>query len=134
MAAVEHIVPNATTILLVDDEVLITDMVCDALMDSGFEVVIANDGGEALDVIGMNPSIHALVTDINMGPGADGWHVARCAREACPELPVVYTTGGAAHEWVRHGVDGSILVVKPFHVDRVVSALNQLLNGSPTTH
>ena len=52
----------------------------------------------------------------------------------CPELQVVYTTGGAAHEWVRHGVDGSILVVKPFHVDRVVAALNQLLNGSPTTH
>ncbi|QYE36260.1 MULTISPECIES: response regulator [Sphingosinicellaceae] len=130
----ENIVPNATTILVVDDEALIADMVCDALTDSGFEVVVANDGGEALSMIAMNPHIHALVTDINMGAGADGWHVARCAREACPCIPVVYTTGGAAHEWVRHGVNGSILVVKPFHVDRIVSALNQLLNGLPTTH
>ncbi len=100
MAAVEHILPNATTILLVDDEVLITDMVCDALMDSGFDVVIANDGGEALDVIGMNLGIHALVTDLNMGPGADGWHVARCAREYVPSCrwstrPVARRTSGS---------------------------------------
>ncbi|MGI4877058.1 MAG: response regulator [Janthinobacterium lividum] len=126
--------PDTTTILVVDDEALIAGMVCDALTDSGFEVVIANDGGEALSVIAANPGIHALVTDINMGAGADGWHVARCAREALPLLPVVYTTGAAAHEWVKHGVHGSILVVKPFHTDRIVAALIQLLNGSPTTH
>jgi CheY-like chemotaxis protein len=131
---VEDIVPDTTTILVVDDEAVIAGMVCDALTDIGFEVVVANDGGEALSVIALNPHIHALVTDINMGAGADGWHVARCAREACPLLPVVYTTGGAAHEWVRHGVHGSILVVKPVRVDRIVAALNQLLNVSPTTH
>lgn len=130
----EDIVPDTTTILVVEDEALIACMVSDALTDSGFEVVIAYDGSEALSTIAQNPGIHALVTDINMGAGADGWHVARCAREASPLLPVVYTTGGAAHEWVRHGVHGSILVVKPFRVDRIVSALFELLNGSPTTH
>lgn len=130
----KDIVPDATTILVVDDEALITFMMCDALTDSGYEVVIANDGGEALSVLEQNAGIHALVTDINMGAGADGWHVARCAREAVPLLPVIYTTGGAAHEWIRHGVHGSILVVKPFSVDRIVAALFQLLNGSPTTH
>ncbi len=121
-----------TTILIVDDECLIAEMVCDALSDSGFEVVVAHDAAEAIDRIAEKPEIAALVTDINMGAGADGWHVARCARDASPTLPVVYTTGGAAHEWTAKGVDGSVLLVKPFDVDRVVAAVTHLLEKAST--
>ena len=117
------------TILLVDDEFLITEMMTDALADGGYEVVVANDGAEALAIIDDDAvTIEALVTDVNMGAGADGWSVARRARRQQPNLPVVYTTGGAAHEWAAHGVAASILVVKPFPVSQVLDALHGLLS------
>ncbi len=125
--------PATTTILLVDDEVLIADMVCDALTDRGFEVVIANDAVEAIELIATTPTIDVLVTDINMGPGTDGWHVAQCARMACPSLPVVYTTGGAAHEFAHYGVDGSVLVTKPFPMTAIIDAVTQLLGKDRVT-
>lgn len=126
--------PATTTILLVDDEVTIAAMVGDALTDEGFAVVIANDGAEALDLIAANPSIDALVTDIDMEPGTDGWDVARCARAACPKLPVVYTTGGAAHEWAQNGVDGSVLVTKPFPTAAIVDAVTHVLAKAAATY
>lgn len=126
--------PTAPIILLVDDEVLIAEIVGDALTDRGFAVIFANDAAAALDLIATTPAIDALVTDINMGSGADGWHLARCARTACPTLPVVYTTGGAAAEFASHGVDDSVLVVKPFDVDRVVAAVTHLLDKAATTN
>jgi hypothetical protein len=38
-----------------------------------------------------------MITNISLGVGADGWDVARRARELTPELPVVYMSGASAH-------------------------------------
>lgn len=121
----------ATTVLLVDDEVLITEMLTDVLIDNGFGVVVANDAAEALAAIAATPSIAMLVTDVNMGTGDDGWTVARRAREALPALAVIYTTGGASHEFIEHAVPGSVLLAKPFAVGQLVSAVSLLLTGPP---
>lgn len=118
-------------LLLVDDEVLITDMLHDALNDAGFDIVTANDGDWATAIL--NDPLHkiaGLITDINMGKTADGWSVARQARVLQPELPVVYMTGGAASEWTAHGVPKSILVGKPFAAVQVVTAIATLLNSA----
>lgn len=45
--------------------------------------------------------IRAVVTDINLGSGSNGWQVARRARELRPEMPLLYVTGGNADEWAR---------------------------------
>ena len=70
----------------------------------------------------------ALVTDINLNSGMDGWEIARRAREMKPDFPIVYMTGAAAHEWTSQGVPGSILLEKPFAPAQVVTAVSQLLN------
>lgn len=120
----------ATTILLVDDEFFITEVMTDALADDGFEVVVAHDVATALAIIDdAAVPFAALVTDVNMGPGADGWAVARRARTVQPDLPVIYTTGGAAHEWAAQGVSASVLVTKPFPLAEVVGTLHQLLTS-----
>ena len=121
---------TATTILVVDDEFFLTEIMTDAFAEDGFEVVVANDGASAMAIIdNATVPIAALVTDINMGPGANGWTVARRARKVQPGLPVVYTTGGAAHEWVANGVTASVLVTKPFPVSEVVGAVHELLTA-----
>lgn len=116
-------------LLLVDDEILITEMLHDSLADAGFDVVTANDGDWAIAMLD-DPTqrIVGLITDINMGNSTDGWTVARHARELQPDLPVVYMTGGAGSEWTVHGVPLSILVAKPFAPVQIISAIASLLN------
>ena len=72
----------------------------------------------------------ALVTDVHVTSGTDGWAVARQAREIDPLLAVVYMTGAAADEWASQGVPGSILLQKPFAPAQLVTAVSQLLNTS----
>lgn len=120
---------DSITLLLVDDEVLITDMLHDVLGDAGFEVVTANDGDWAIAMLD-DPTqrIAGLITDINMKGTTDGWAVARHARERLPDLPVVFMTGGAAAEWTANGVPMSILVPKPFATAQIIAAIASLLN------
>lgn|GEM_PF-7030852 len=118
----------ATTVLLVDDEVLITEMLTDVLIDNGSGVVVANDEAEAVAVIAATPSIAVFVTDLNMGAGDDVRTVARRAREA---LAVILTTGGASHEFIEHAVPDSVLLAQPFAVGQLVSAVSLLLTGPP---
>lgn len=125
----------ATTVLLADDELLITEMMADALAESGFAVVVANTGAAALSLVENAPvKVDVLVTDVNMGKGSDGWALARRARDLRPDLPIIYTTGGSAEAWSKNGVPGSVLVVKPFLAASVVEAINSLLgNAIPQT-
>ena len=76
------------------------------------------------------PPCRALITDIRLASSPiTGWDVARRARELQPDLPVVYITGDSGHHWNSEGVPNSVLVMKPFAVAQVVTAVSQLLNA-----
>lgn len=122
---------QSLTLLLVDDEVMITEMLHDALEDAGFSVVTANNGDEATAILDDDTQlVGGLITDINMGNTADGWSVARHARELNPLIPVVYMTGGVAHEWAVNGVPKSVLIGKPFATAQIITAIAGLLNAA----
>jgi DNA-binding response OmpR family regulator len=116
-------------VLIVEDDTLIQTMVEDALKEAGFETAIAPSAEEAVTLIkGKVNNYRALVTDINLKGRMTGWDVAREARQAEPEFPIVYITGASAHDWVSHGVPNSILIEKPFAPAQLVTAVSQLLN------
>ncbi|WP_374989954.1 response regulator [Rhizobium sp. TH2] len=92
-------------------------------------VLTANDGPSAFVEI-ENGEISALVTDINLGSGPSGWDVARRAREARPDLPVVYVSGQHSAEWTVHGVPNSIMISKPYVPALLVTAIATLLNAA----
>lgn len=119
------------TLLLVDDEVIITEMLHDALQDADYAVVVANSGHQATAILD-DPSqqIAGIVTDINIGSGPTGWDVARHARALRPDIPVIYMTGGASAEWPIHGVPRSILVGKQFASGQITTAIATLLNAA----
>lgn len=123
---------NATvSLLLVEDEALIRDLLEDALTEAGFTVVFVNSGAEAISVLDQaDNAIAGLLTDVRLGHGPSGWDVARHAREATPSLPVVYMTADSAVEWSAQGVPNSILVQKPFAVAQVITAISTLLNDT----
>lgn len=95
----------------------------------GFEFTSAKTGEEAVTLLkGRLVAYCALVTDINLLGSLTGWEVARAARETDPNLPVVYISGAAAHDWPAQGVPNSIILQKPFALAQLTTAVSQLLN------
>ena len=100
---------------------------CTVLRDAGYEIIEAFDAQEAADIIDRHGDLAALVTDINLGPGEDGFDVARRAREAYPHLPVVFVSAAAGGRVQREGVDFSEFIAKPFHPQQLMEALCRAL-------
>jgi DNA-binding response OmpR family regulator len=122
----------SVTVLLVDDDLLVQDVIRSALEEGGFEVVCAASGKEAMAILNDSAAaIQALVTDVNLGSTESGWDVARYGRELSVVLPVVYVSGDSAHDWPAHGVPGSIVVQKPFAPAQIVTAVATVLNDAP---
>lgn len=127
---------SSVLILLVEDDSGIQDLVLDALEESGFDVVAASNGEDAIKILDERKAdLRAVITDINFDDGKlTGWDVARSARELLTDLPIVYMTGASADDWTSKGVPNSVLISKPFAPVQVITAVSQLLNAgnSPT--
>src|SRR5688572_14521735 len=92
-------------ILLVEDEVLIREMLVEALEHAGFSTLVSSDAQEAVLLFeGNGAEIRGLVTDINLDCGMNGWELACAVREHLADLPVVYISGASGHEWASRGV------------------------------
>lgn len=97
-------------ILVVEDELSIQQFVAEALSDGGFKAEVAPSDEDALSRFrGGRSGYCALLTDIGIGTGLNGWVLARKIREIDPAFPVVYMTGGHAEEWKSQGIPDSIL-------------------------
>jgi DNA-binding response OmpR family regulator len=124
---------DLAVLLLVEDEALIRENLEAELAEAGFKVVCVSNGMEALAKLDADGgSFRAIVTDIRLGSGPDGWKVARRARELKHEMPIIYMSGDSAHDWPVRGVPCSIMVSKPFAPAQIVTAVATLLNKVDT--
>ncbi|MBB4363527.1 DNA-binding response OmpR family regulator [Bradyrhizobium sp. CIR18] len=120
---------DAVRVLVVEDEALIASFVEDALSDGGFEACSVHSGEEAMSTFrDGRERCRALLTDVNLGDGISGWELARQIREITPGFPVVYMTSASAPDWKSKGVDGSVLIQKPFAPAQLAAAVSQLLD------
>ena len=118
------------TILVVDDDASIQDVLVEALRDGGFLSKVASTGEEAIMQLNAG-KFRALIIDVGFGTDhVKGWAVARRARAFNPCIPVIYITGGSKDDWSVEGVPNSILLSKPFAPVQLLTALAQLLNVS----
>jgi CheY-like chemotaxis protein len=116
-------------VLIAEDDALVSMAVEGIVSDAGFDSLVADSVHEAIVVLeGNSNRICALLTDIRMPGGLNGWDLARRARELQPLLPIIYMTGDSAAAWRAQGVPGSILLQKPFADAQLVTALTSLLN------
>ena len=88
------VVARGVTILLVDDDALISDSTAYLLEDLGHEVIEADSGANALEVLRSGKKVDLLITDYSM-PKMTGMQLAHAARELRPDLPIVIATGYA---------------------------------------
>ncbi len=124
---------EAPALLLVEDEILLHEVLTTGLAAAGFEVVVASDGDRALAELDANAmSFKAVVTDIKLGEGPDGWDVARHARELVGDMPIVYITGDSTQEWSSKGVPDSLVIAKPFAAAQLSAAISTLIPAAET--
>ena len=120
--------PEPPAVLYVEDEEVLRDLAAVILEDAGFEVVTAENGAAAFVAMDeQGEPFCAMVTDINLGNGPDGWAVAKRARELDKNLPVVYVTGASGDQWQSEGVPRSLLIKKPFTPSQILEAIRTVL-------
>ncbi len=118
-------------LLVVENEAVVRLDLEDTLRDAGFSLVVAVRGDLAIAELEQNAArFGAVLTSIKLGPGPDGWDVARRARELVHGMPVIYMSSSTDGEWTSQGVPRSILIAKPFAAAQVVTAVATLLNQS----
>ena len=97
-AAPDRLRPGAGTILVVEDDASVRETSVEMLEGLGYRVLIAASGEEALVALHAERSVDLVFSDLIMPGGISGVELARQAREARPELPVLLTTGYAGRE------------------------------------
>jgi CheY-like chemotaxis protein len=115
-----------TTVLLVEDEVLISHLVADWLAERGFAVHEAATGDEALDYIDAGGEVDVLFTDVNLPGGIDGSELAARVREMRPDVPIVYASGRYRAGQIAPLVSRSVFVEKPYNPADVCTLLARL--------
>lgn len=109
-------------ILLVEDDPLVRMTLAEAFADAGFEVIEAGDAESAIGLVAARDDLAVLFTDINL-PGADGFALARAARQLRPMLPVVYASGRYGEPDPARALPGAAFLAKPFSMNRALAAL-----------
>ena|SRR5579872_4998024 len=125
-----------STILLADDEPSIRKLLAAILLREGFEVMQAEDGGKALQLVAEHSGpIHLLVTDLMM-PHVNGYQLAQRIRESWPNIQVLYISGHLGTEAGRKCVaDGRAIVLsKPFTLQEFLARVYELLKPARGEH
>ena len=113
----------APRVLLVEDELLVRMIIADTLRDSGYAVIEAFNGDEAISILAAGAPIDLVITDVRMPGSADGLDVLHFVRRTRPELPVVVTSGHLEPRLAQVG--GAVrFLPKPCNLNLIVDTVH----------
>jgi CheY-like chemotaxis protein len=113
------------TILFVEDESAVRDVVIRMLSERGFRVLAASNGHDALRILEMR-HVDLLFADIVM-PGIDGVELARRAKAMQPGIKILFTTGYAQRATERQARQQGRVLFKPVRAGEMVREIEALL-------
>lgn len=108
-------------ILIVDDDIEIAMLIGDSLSDEGFDVILAHDGRQALDIIYNNLDLSMIILDIMM-PKIDGLEVCKTIRDKVM-CPILFLTakGRTLDTLLGLEMGADDYITKPFVVEELVA-------------
>lgn len=114
-------------VLVVDDEVAITDLITEVLSIAGYQVTTSPDGLEALNQI-RRSKFDLILLDVNI-PKVDGFAVLEKIREGAPTQPIIMISARIDKDDVTRGLrlGADDYVRKPFSVEELVLRIENLL-------
>jgi signal transduction histidine kinase/CheY-like chemotaxis protein len=118
--------PEATRILVVDDEENVRQLLRDVLESEGYQVSLASGGREALELFGQG-GFDAVFTDIGM-QGMSGWELAHAVRELDAAVPLAVITGWgeAVGSGERTAARVDWVVAKPFDAAQILAIAREV--------
>lgn len=119
------------TILVVEDDELVRDLVVEVMTDLGYRVLHAFDSDEALDVIRGGERIDLLFTDVVLPNRMSGVELARAARQRRPDLKVLLTSGDMQ---LVSAADEFPSVAKPYRRTELALRLREALEAAVSTN
>jgi two-component system, cell cycle sensor histidine kinase and response regulator CckA len=128
-----QVVPGNDTVLLVEDEIALRNLVQILLAEAGYHVIAAASPQEAL-ALGTVPgvSIDLLLTDVVM-PSMSGPQLATELLRRRPDIQVLYMSGYVGDALTEHGLDeaAAAIIHKPFKPDQLLKLIRDLLDARP---
>ena len=122
-------IPNEHTVLVVDDELQILQIVSRELTADGYNVLTARNGKEAVSVFEKErPNIEIIILDMIM-PQMDGENCLKAIRKIDPDVDVILTTGFTVDEFTMDKINdlGNDVIEKPFDLSKLSSLLKNKL-------
>jgi len=121
------------TILVVEDEVDLLDVIGQVLSGAGYRVIVAHTAAEAVLICGhMEESIDIILSDFNL-PGGNGSRLAKSVGAIRPNLPVVFMTGNYT-AFDRLTSLGFTVLQKPFSFADMEYTVGKTLADSALSH
>jgi two-component system, cell cycle sensor histidine kinase and response regulator CckA len=120
-------------VLVVDDEPTIRRFARRVLTEHEFEVLEADNGAEALEVIhNSGDRLDVVVSDIVM-PKLNGVQLLQRLSITHPELPIILMSGYAGPELAQRGIQAPCSVLaKPFRPEQLVAEVRRCIRSQPT--
>jgi len=116
----------AGTILYVEDEAFVREVVAEVLQAAGYRVLIAKNAAEAIDTFhGWGPEVDLLLTDVIL-PGETGHVLAARLRHANSRLEVLYVTGYSEQMGMRSSANEDCLA-KPFSTEALLQRVRRMI-------
>jgi CheY-like chemotaxis protein len=121
------------TILVVDDEPEIRKLATAMLTRSGYRVLTADSGENAIRLFRNNPGVDLLLTDV-VAPGMSGPMIADQIAALRPDIKVVFMSGYDSTQVVQRYVveKGYSLLTKPFTMEQLDAIVRKVLGGQPS--
>jgi two-component system, cell cycle sensor histidine kinase and response regulator CckA len=125
--------PGGTeTVLVVEDEAGVRDLACQFLISSGYSVLQAKDGVEALEVIaGQVGPVHLVVSDLLM-PRMGGTELAAHLKVCCPDAKVMFITGYSEFSGDSNSLskqNPGVILQKPFSKRSLLEKIRESLGA-----
>jgi CheY-like chemotaxis protein len=119
--------PLDLTVLIVDDDPQVLEVAAMACEEIGLNVLRAEHGAGALEILRENPEVELLLTDISM-PNMTGWELAHVAKQKYPDLKVIYTSGYIkTYPIGQHGMGYGPLLPKPWRGNQLHEQVRAVL-------
>jgi len=118
-------IPFCDVVVLEDDD-LVRDVLSEIIACEGFAVHSVATAEDALERICASNGCTLLLTDIDLGPGRNGFEAAREAQERCPSLPVIYLTGRPSFANGQQFRPNERFLRKPFRTMELMDAIRSL--------
>jgi CheY-like chemotaxis protein len=117
------------TVLVVEDQGMVCEVICEALKSQGYEVLPAQSPDEALQIAAGHPGpIHLLLTDLVM-PGLGGRELATRLLASRPDIRVLYMSGYTGEVIAGRGVEKSLAFLeKPFTTRALFGKVRNVLD------